>query len=160
METMMLPGTGMEPAVTKKKRPPSYKSETRMPLTARGKRLGCSSEVWTEMKDLASSDREHLVAFDLDVRHRIIGGRRIVSIGCLTGVEAHPREVFKPAITNGAAAMIVCHNHPSGDPTPSREDIVLTKRLREVGDLVGITLLDHVVVATDGFVSLAERGWN
>jgi DNA repair protein RadC len=56
--------------------------------------------------------------------------------------------------------MIVCHNHPSGDPTPSREDIVLTKRLREVGDLVGITLLDHVVVATDGFVSLAERGWN
>jgi DNA repair protein RadC len=112
------------------------------------------------MADLGKSDREHMVVFDLDTRHRVIE-RRIVAIGTMTSVEVHPREVFKPAIMNGAAAMVLSHNHPSGDPTPSREDIALTTRLREVGDLVGITVLDHVVVGAEGYVSLADRGgWN
>jgi DNA repair protein RadC len=74
-------------------------------------------------------------------------------------VEVHPRDVFRPLIRGAAAAAIFCHNHPSGDPTPSRQDIDLTTRLREVGDLCGISVLDHVVVAADGFTSLADRGW-
>jgi DNA repair protein RadC len=81
--------------------------------------------------------------------------KRIVGIGTICGVDVHPREVFRQAIVNGAAAVILAHNHPSGDPSPSRQDIELTKRLREVGELVGITVLDHVVVAEHGFNSMA-----
>jgi DNA repair protein RadC len=79
--------------------------------------------------------------------------------GSLTGVDVHPRDVFRPLIRGGAAAVIFCHNHPSGDPSPSRQDIELTMRLREVGDLCGIAVLDHVVVGADGFTSLAQEYW-
>jgi DNA repair protein RadC len=79
--------------------------------------------------------------------------------GSLTGVEVHPRDVFCPLIRTSAAAVIFCHNHPSGDPTPSRQDIALTMRLREVGELCGISVLDHVVVGWEGYTSLADRGW-
>jgi DNA repair protein RadC len=79
--------------------------------------------------------------------------------GSLTGVEIHPRDAFRPLIKAGAAAVLFCHNHPSGNPTPSRADIELTTRLRQVGDLCGIPVLDHVVVGADGYVSLAERNW-
>jgi DNA repair protein RadC len=79
--------------------------------------------------------------------------------GSLTGVEIHPRDVFRPLIRSGVAAAIFCHNHPSGSPDPSRSDIELTGRLREVGELVGIPVLDHVIVGWEGFVSLAERNW-
>jgi DNA repair protein RadC len=74
-------------------------------------------------------------------------------------VEVHPREVFKPAIVNSASAIIVAHNHPSGDPSPSRQDVEMTERLREVGTLLGIPVLDHLVFASEGYVSLAERNW-
>jgi DNA repair protein RadC len=124
----------------------------------RGARISCSEDVYQAMFDLRDSDREHFVAFDLDARHRLIC-RRIVHIGSLTGVEVHPREIFRGALINSAAAIIVSHNHPSGEPSPSGQDIQITSRLREVGDLVGITVLDHVVVAADGFVSLRDRGW-
>ena len=67
--------------------------------------------------------------------------------------------MFRPLIRQGIAAVIFCHNHPSGDPAPSRADIELTSRLRDVGELVGIPVLDHVVVGWEGFVSLAERNW-
>jgi DNA repair protein RadC len=80
--------------------------------------------------------------------------------GSLTGVEVHPRDVFRALIKVGASAVIFVHNHPSGLATPSAQDIDLTKRLREVGELCGIVVLDHVVVATTGHVSLAERGWH
>jgi DNA repair protein RadC len=80
--------------------------------------------------------------------------------GSLTGVEVHPRDVFRVLIKAGAAAVIFCHNHPSGDPSPSMQDIELTTRLREVGDMCGITVLDHVVVGASGYASLAERGWH
>lgn len=159
METMTLPGIKLE-SKKRKPRAAAYKGETvTHPPAAPRKRLTCSTDVWSAMSDLATADREHMVAFDLDVRHRVIA-RRVVSIGCLTGVDVHPREVFKAAITNSAAAMIVSHNHPSGDPSPSPEDVSLTKRLRECGDLLGIRLLDHVVVGREGFVSFAERGWS
>jgi len=121
-------------------------------------RLGSARDVYEALADLRTADREHFVCFDLDVRHRVIA-RRIVHIGSLCGVEAHPREVFKPAILNSAAAIIVSHNHPSGDPSPSRQDIEVTERLRETGTIVGIPLLDHLVIAAEGFVSFAERYW-
>jgi DNA repair protein RadC len=123
-----------------------------------GARLAGACDVYAALLDLRREEREHFVAFDLNVRHRVIA-RRIVHIGTLCNVEIHPREVFKPAIVNSAAAIVVAHNHPSSDPTPSREDISMTERLRQVGELVGIPVLDHVVFASEGFVSLAERNW-
>ena len=121
-------------------------------------RLASAQDVYATVADLRTADQEHLVVFDLDVRHRVIA-RRIVHIGTLTGVEVHPREVFKAAIVNSAAAIIIAHNHPSGDPSPSRQDIELTQRLRDTGTLVGIAVLDHVVIAADGYVSFAQDYW-
>lgn len=107
---------------------------------------------------LALAPVEEFWLLGLDARHRI-RQELCAARGSLTGVDVHPRDVFRPLIRAGAAAAIFCHNHPSGDPTPSAEDVELTSRLRQVGELVGIRVLDHVVVATGGFVSLAERGW-
>jgi DNA repair protein RadC len=83
----------------------------------------------------------------------------VVHIGTLSGVEVHPREVFKPAIVQSAAAIILAHNHPSGDPSPSRQDLEMTERLRQAGTLLGIAVLDHIVFAAEGYVSIAERDW-
>jgi DNA repair protein RadC len=125
----------------------------------RGRRLGAAAEVWTHYKArLALAPIEEFWVLGLDVRHRLIF-EACIARGSLTGVEVHPREVYRPLIRVAAAAAIFCHNHPSGDPSPSRQDLELTLRLREVGELCGITLLDHVVVAAEGYVSLAERGW-
>src|SRR4029450_7894801 len=98
---------------------------------------------------LSLSPVEEFWALALDVRHRL-QFELCVARGSLTGVEVHPREVFRPLIRSSAAAVIFCHNHPSGDPTPSRQDIELTSRLREVGELCGIAVLDHVVWAAGG----------
>ena len=91
----------------------------------------------------------------LDTRRRLMA-MRMVSVGGLDGAPVHPREVFRPALREGASAILVAHNHPSGDPTPSRADRLVTARLREVGELVGIELLDHLVVGADRYFSLVE----
>jgi DNA repair protein RadC len=91
------------------------------------------------------ADREQFAVLALDARHRPLGWR-ITSIGTLTAALVHPREVFRPALVLGAAAIVVVHNHPSGDPTPSAEDDRLTARLIAAGRLLGVELLDHVVV--------------
>ncbi len=101
--------------------------------------------------------KERFVALLLDARHRLLRLER-VSEGTLTSSVVHPREVFGPALREGAAAVVVAHNHPSGDPTPSTEDREVTLRLAEAGRLVGVSLLDHVVVGDPGFVSFRERG--
>jgi DNA repair protein RadC len=125
----------------------------------RGQRLAGASEVWTYFRGrLAPLSVEEFWAIGLDVRHRV-QSETCLARGSLTGVEIHPRDVFRPLIRQGIAAVIFCHNHPSGDPAPSRADIELTSRLRDVGELVGIPVLDHVVVGWEGFVSLAERNW-
>ena len=93
----------------------------------------------------------------LDGKHRVTG-LNTVSIGCLQGTPVHPREVFKPAILANAAAIIVLHNHPSGDPTPSREDREITDRLRSCGEMLGVPLLDHIVMGADGYYSFADGG--
>ncbi len=103
-------------------------------------------------------DREAFVVAMLTVRHRLLG-LHTVSVGCLTGSLVHPREVFKPAILSGSAALVIAHNHPSGDPEPSAEDVALTRRLAAAGSLLGIEILDHLVLGEAGrFVSLRERG--
>ena len=102
-------------------------------------------------------DREQFVVCGLDAKHRMIG-INIVSIGSLSLSIVHPREVFKALILMNAAAWLCAHNHPSGEITPSREDLALTKRLREAGELLGITLLDHLILG-EGCYSFADQGW-
>jgi DNA repair protein RadC len=104
---------------------------------------------------LAGLSQEVLLVVGIDVRNGLLD---IVEIGrgSLAHVEAHPREVFRPLIRMAAAGGVLVHNHPSGDPTPSREDLALTLRLREVGHLIGIPIVDHVVVGDRTFRSLAE----
>lgn len=102
-------------------------------------------------------DRENFVVLLLDTKNKVIG-INTVSIGTLNSSLVHPREVFKPAILASAAALILAHNHPSGDPKPSREDIEVTKRLIEAGGLLGIQVLDHIIVG-DYCVSLKEQGY-
>jgi DNA repair protein RadC len=93
----------------------------------------------------------------LDVRHRL---RRevVVSVGCLTSSIVHPREVFQQAVVSRAAAIVLFHNHPSGDPEPSAEDVAITRRLASAGTLMGIEVLDHLVLGAGRFVSLKQRG--
>ena len=107
---------------------------------------------------IGEADREVFVIALLTIRHRVLG-LHTVSVGCLTSSLVHPREVFKPAFLAGAAALLLAHNHPSGDPEPSGEDVALTRRLASAGTLLGIDVLDHVVLGEAGrFVSLRERG--
>ncbi|MFH1680616.1 MAG: DNA repair protein RadC [Candidatus Eisenbacteria bacterium] len=104
-------------------------------------------------------NRETFYVFVLDAKNRIAHGE-CVSIGTLTASLAHPREVFRLAVRHAAASIILVHNHPSGNPTPSREDIEITERLAEAGRVLGIDLLDHVILGSKGrFESLREMGY-
>lgn len=100
---------------------------------------------------------EHFGVVMLDAKHRVLR-TVIVSIGALDGTVVQPRDVFREAMTTGAAAIVVFHNHPSGDPAPSEDDVQLTERLTEAGDLVGIEVLDHIVLGDGQFCSLRELG--
>lgn len=106
--------------------------------------------------ELRGLERETFHALLLDSQHRLRRRCR-VSEGTLTSSLVHPREVFAPALREAAAAIIVVHNHPSGDPEPSAEDLAVTRRLIDAGRLLGVPLLDHVVVADGGYVSIRER---
>lgn len=109
------------------------------------------------VRDTARSARqEQFFALLLDARHRVLG-LRIVSTGGLTGAPVNPREVFAAALRDGAAAVVVAHNHPSGDPTPSEEDRLVTERLRTAGELIGVRVLDHLIVGRDRFFSFADE---
>ena len=98
-----------------------------------------------QCSDLATSAQEAFVVFDLNTRNNIID-RRLVTLGLLDSSLVHPREVFRGAILNAAAAILVAHNHPSGDPTPSAEDLRITRQLIAAGKVLGIKVLDHVVI--------------
>jgi DNA repair protein RadC len=106
---------------------------------------------------LRDAPHERFLVVLLDGRHRVIRPV-LTSLGTLTASLVHPREVFGPALREPAAAVVLVHNHPSGDPTPSREDREITLRLAAAGELLGIPVVDHVVVAEQGFVSLREEG--
>ena len=114
-------------------------------------------DVWRELADLRDHKKEHFVIFFLDARNQKIA-RETVSVGTLTMSLVHPREVFEPAIARAAAHIILAHNHPSGDPEPSREDIRVTEQLQEAGRILGIAILDHVVVTAAGFKSMRSCG--
>ncbi len=109
------------------------------------------------MPELRDLKKEVLKSLLLDSKNRVMK-ILTVSIGILDSSLVHPREVFKDAILASSAALIVAHNHPSGDPTPSAEDKRVTQRLSEVGQIIGIELLDHVVIGDNRWVSLKERG--
>jgi DNA repair protein RadC len=124
-----------------------------------GSVLACAGDIAALMQpEMGALDREQFVCCHLDTKHRLIS-REIVSIGHLSAALVHPREVFKAAILANAAAVAFVHNHPSGDPEPSREDIEITRRLVKAGEILGIPVVDHVVVSRNGHVSIAERGW-
>jgi DNA repair protein RadC len=124
-----------------------------------GHRIGNPSEVWHHLQArLSGLPVEEFWAIALDVRNRVLFDE-CCARGSLTGVEVHPRDVFRLLIRGGAAAVIFVHCHPSGDPSPSRQDLEMTTRLRQVGELCGIAVLDHIVVAAGGYVSIADRGW-
>ena len=106
------------------------------------------------LRDLAHEEFHVLL---LDGRHRVLRAA-LVSRGTLTASLVHPREVFREALREPAAALVLVHNHPSGDPTPSGEDWQVTERLARAGALLGVPVVDHVVVAEDGFKSLREEG--
>ena len=124
----------------------------------RGDPIQCAEDAYRRVKaSLSLLSQEVFSVLALDGRHRVLGLRQVAQ-GSATSVEVHPREVFGPLIREGAAAAIVAHNHPSGDPEPSDEDRVLTCRLGQAGELLGIPVLDHLVVGAGGYVSMAERG--
>jgi DNA repair protein RadC len=121
-------------------------------------RLGSPAETYAAyaplMEDLS---REVFRVALLDAQNRLLRDR-VVSEGTLSASLVHPREVFKPAIVESAASVILLHNHPSGDPTPSREDVRLTRQLAEGARLLDLRILDHVIIGQGRFVSLAEQG--
>lgn len=124
-----------------------------------GTRLDTAAAVDALLRgELAGERRERVHVVLVDARQRLLG-ERCISVGSLMSSVIHPREVFRPAIALAAAGLILVHNHPSGDPTPSSEDHQVTARIAETGTLLGIRLLDHVIIAAEGYRSFRERGW-
>jgi len=107
------------------------------------------------MEEMRHLDREHFCALLLNTKHQVLA-KETVSIGTLNSSMVHPRELFKFAVKRSAAALILVHNHPSGDPTPSREDREITMRLREAGAIIGIEVLDHIIIGDNKFASFKE----
>ena len=112
---------------------------------------GQVAELLTE--EMMYEKRELFMTVNLDTKLRI-QSKSVISIGSIDSAPVHPREVFGPAVRRGAAAVIVAHNHPSGDPTPSPQDLEVTKRLLEASKVIGIRLLDHVIVGNGSFTSI------
>ncbi len=110
------------------------------------------------MEELMYEKRELFVALILNAKLQV-ESRYTVSIGNVDSAPVHPREVFAPAIRRGASAVVVAHNHPSGDPTPSPQDIEVTKRLLDASEIIGIRLLDHLIIGNGVFTSLKAEGW-
>lgn len=106
---------------------------------------------------LEDLDREQLIVCCLDTKNQPTA-INVVSVGSLNTSIVHPREVFKPAILSNSASIILFHNHPSGDPEPSKEDISISERIKESGIILGIKLIDHIIIGNDSYCSLKERG--
>lgn len=110
------------------------------------------------MEEMRILNQEHFVVLFLNTKNEIIH-RQTIFVGSLNASIVHPREVYREAVKRSAASIIVAHNHPSGDPTPSQEDIHVTRRLAESGQMIGIELLDHLIIGDRKFVSLKEKGY-
>jgi DNA repair protein RadC len=115
-------------------------------------------DVWRYLSpEMSYLQKEHFVCLFLNTKNHVIA-KETISIGSLNAAIVHPREVFRAAIKRAAASIICAHNHPSGDPSPSREDIDLTRRLVEAGTIIGIEVLDHVIIGQERHGSLKEQG--
>ncbi|KZE75176.1 RadC family protein [Paenibacillus elgii] len=110
------------------------------------------------MEDLRYLQKEHFVCLFLNTKNHVIG-QETLSMGSLNASIVHPREVFRAAIKRSSASIVCAHNHPSGDPTPSPEDVEITKRLVQAGEIIGIDVLDHIVIGDKRYVSLKELGF-
>lgn len=117
--------------------------------------ITCPADGAAMLADIKDRRKEHFVALFLNARNQVIC-REDVSVGSLNASLVHPREVFAPAVGSAAASVILGHNHPSGDVTPSREDIELTRRMVQAGDIMGIEVLDHLIVGRERFLSMKE----
>ena len=138
----------------------TFQSETirdQFPAYLSSTRFTDAGAVYEIFRDLRFETREEFIALHLDGKNRIICFDR-VSIGSLNQAIVHPREVFKAAVASSAAAVILIHNHPTGDPTPSREDIAITNRLRDAGEILGIKILDHIIVGDEKYTSFVNQG--
>ena len=140
----------------------TYRYEIKRDLQGRPIPLGglatCGQEAWTTVRRFLQDEAvEVFGVLCLTTKYRVICWHEL-SRGTLDSSLAHPRELFKAAIMANSAAVIVAHNHPSGDPTPSPDDIALTRRLAAAGELLGIPVIDHIVVGDDCFTSLRQRG--
>ena len=109
------------------------------------------------LEDMRNLAQEAFCVLTLNTKNRVIR-RHLISLGTLSSTLVHPREVFRPAITDGAASIIVCHNHPSGDPSPSADDLRITKKLIEAGKQIEIGVIDHLIVGDGPLLSLKESG--
>ena len=120
--------------------------------------ISCPSDIRGLLhRQLAYQDREIFCIVVLDARNQVLGVNT-VSIGSVSASIVHPREVFRPAILMGASSIILSHCHPSGNPEPSKDDIELTRRLQKAGEILGIEVLDHIIIADTQFCSLKEKG--
>ncbi len=122
-----------------------------------GIQFRCSGDIYRAFKELATMPVESFLVVHLDSKNRMVG-MTTCSIGSMTSSLVHPRDIFRPAIANMTAGLIFIHNHPSGDPAPSDEDIQITKRLCEVGKLIGIKCLDHIIIGQGRYFSFADQG--
>ena len=124
------------------------------------RKIGSPEEAYNAITTITNVQEEAQEVFGiliLNTKNKIVAAHE-VSRGELNSSLVHPREVFKPAVLHNAASIICFHNHPSGDPEPSRDDIEITKRLVEAGKIIGIGILDHIIVGDEGYVSLKEIG--
>ena len=122
-----------------------------------GQEILSTKDVWNMCNDFYGSAKEHFVVFYLDTQSRLIE-RKLISVGTLNANIVHPRDVFEPALTLHAASIVVAHNHPSGTTKPSNADIVLTKKLADAANLLGIDLEDHVIVSKKESTSMKQEG--
>lgn len=123
-------------------------------------RISCPKDIYevlTKVCRIQYNAEEVFILITLNTKN-IVTGYFEVHRGTINTSLVHPREVFKRALLNNASNIMVAHNHPSGDPNPSKEDIQITERLKEAGNLLGINLLDHIIVGEDKYISLKEKG--
>lgn len=109
------------------------------------------------LKDITTDRQEHFIVLSVDSGKRLVN-KRVVFIGTVDTVMAHPREVYAGAVADFATGIIVAHNHPSGDPNPSKQDITTTQQLIAAGQILGVKLLDHIIVAEESYYSFQAEG--
>lgn len=122
-----------------------------------GQRYTAPSQVSDTFQFLMKETKEMFITLHLDGKNRILA-LDIVSIGSLNQSIVHPRSIFSTACLSAAASILCIHNHPTGDPTPSSEDIAITRRLKEAGEIMGIKILDHIIIGNGEYLSFVERG--